>query len=109
MNFFKIAGGDDACYGPSFGPSTVEEIGLIGTEEDGYLLLRVKERLCESEQDTQLLAVRPRYVGDTLGKLRTSSTTVGVWLVLPGHEENVCHGLNETNSKYWSIGTCTPQ
>lgn len=106
MNSYSIAGGDDGCYGPSFGPATAEEVGVFGNEGSKCLVLRLHEPIQDGAMRIQLLAVRPRYVGVSFEALRTTGATVGVSIVLPGKEEQICEGLSEENSKYWAIGTC---
>jgi len=108
MKRYTIAGGDDGCYAPSFGPAVAEEIGVFGADGRACLLLRLLEPIQDGSDRVQHLAVRPRYVGVTFQDLQASGGTVGVSLVLPGQEASIREGLSETNSRYWAIGTCTP-
>jgi hypothetical protein len=109
MKHYTIAGGDDGCYGPRFGPALAEEAGVFGTEANACLVLRLLEPINEPSIGTvRLLAVRPRYVGVAFEEINKSGGTVGISLVLPGHEASITLGLSDCNSKYWAIGTCTP-
>jgi hypothetical protein len=108
MKHYTIAGGDDGCYGPRFGPVAAEEIGLFGAEGRVCLLLRLLEPIQDGPVQVQHLAVRPRYEGVTFHDLQASGGTVGVSVVFPGQEASVQEGLSELNSRYWAIGTCTP-
>lgn len=108
MKRYTIAGGDDGCYGPSFGPVSATEVGLFGSEGKACLVIRLAESLQEGTEHIQFLALRPRYVGVTFEELRAKGGTVGVSLVLPGQESSVREGLSDKNSRYWAIGSCTP-
>jgi len=108
MKNYLIAGGDDGCYGPSFGPAVAEEVGIFGEEGHACLLLRLLEPIQEGSAQIHLLAIRPRYVGVTFQELQARGATVGVSIVLPGQEGSIRGGLSELNSRYWAIGICTP-
>jgi hypothetical protein len=108
MNRYTIAGGDDGCYGPRFGPVAADEVGLFGSEAKACLVVRLAESVQDGSEHFEFLAIRPRYVGVTFEYLRAKGGTVGVSLVLPGKESSIREGLSTENSKYWAIGTCTP-
>ena len=108
MKRFTIAGGDDGCYGPRFGPVTAIEVGLFGSEATACLVIRLAEPVQEGSEHFEFLAIRPRYTGVTFEELRANGGTVGVSLVLPGKDFSIREGLSTENSKYWAIGTCTP-
>ncbi len=106
---YFIAGGDDGAYGPCFGPTSATEVGLFGAAETACLVLQLAQPVREADQDFELLAVRPRYVGVSFKDLQSEGGTVGVSLVLRGKESSIRAGLSAENSWYWSIGTITPQ
>ncbi len=108
MKRYTIAGGDDGCYGPSFGPVSANEVGVFGSEGTACLVIQLAEPVQEGSEQFQFLALRPRYAGGTFQDLRVKGGTVGVSLVLPGKESSIREGLSTENSKYWAIGTCTP-
>lgn len=106
MGTFEIAGGDDACYGPRFGPWTVETVGVVGDSDAGHLLLALPHPAQVDGAMVEVLAVRPRYVGVTLQDLLREGGTVGIWRVLPGRLTDLASGITPDNAEYWAIGTC---
>lgn len=106
---YIVGGGDDACYGPRFGPVRATELGEISSAGGPHLLLELQSPLQVRDQTILMLAVRPRYLSDTLASIRTKATTVGIWRVLQGQEQAARNGLSTTNSEYWAIGQCTPR
>ena len=108
MQTYQIYGGDDAAYGPCFGPVIADETGVVPSVGGGHILLTLRETLNVKGIAIRLLAVRPRYVGDTLDTIHSVGATVGIWRVLPEAESTVSIGITSHNAEYWSIGTCTP-
>jgi hypothetical protein len=108
MHAYKLAGGDDGCYGPSFGPVIADERGEVPSGEGGHILLALREPLQINDQSIRMLAIRPRYVGRSLRSIRWLRATVGIWRVLPDAEAGVSNGLTAENSEYWAVGTCAP-
>lgn len=104
---FEVAGGDGGCYGPRFGPVRAECVAQVPSAEGGHLLLRLSAPILVEGVCIEFLAVRPRYVGDSLEDIAMNGGTVGYWRVFPGKVLKVHAGLDATNSEYWSIGTCT--
>ena len=108
MSTFEIAGGDDGCYGPRFGPAIADALGEVPSVDGGHMLLALREPLHIDGKTICLISVRARYVGDSLETIRGSGATVGVWRVLPEGEGTARQGLTPANSEYWAIGTCKP-
>ena len=110
-NTYELAGGDGGAYGPIFGPVLANEIGEVKAEDGSsiYMLLKLRAPIQFENDKIDYLVVSPRYVGDTLKKLRRKGCTVGVGRVLPGREALVQErGVNTETVEYWSIGSCTP-
>jgi hypothetical protein len=110
-NTYKLAGGDGGAYGPEFGPVFADEFGEVNAAEGNnqYLLLKLQESILFGSDKINFFVVSPRYVGDTLKKLRRKDCTVGVGRVLPGQESLVREkGVNNETVEYWSIGSCIP-
>lgn len=106
---YQLTGGDGGAYGPVFGPVLAEEVREITGEDSNYLMLRLLEPIKYGNDLINYLVVSPRYVGDTLGKLRNAGCTVGVGRVLPGKETSVqTEGVTNLSVEYWSIGSCLP-
>jgi hypothetical protein len=83
MQKYKLYGGDNACYGPIFGPvQAEEECEVAGSEGEHYLLLRLLNYILFQ--------------------------MVGVGRVLPGKVEELYKGMSNKNTEYWSIGFCYP-
>jgi hypothetical protein len=97
MKRYTIAGGDDGCYGPRFGPIFAKEVGVFGSESTACLVIRLAEPVQEGSEQIQLLALRPRYSGVTFQELQTKGGTVGVSLVLPCKESSIRDGLSTAN------------
>ena len=106
MRAYQLTGGDNGCYGPVFGPVIADEQCEVSSEEGGHLLLALRRPLQVDELTIHLLAVRPRYVGDTLDTIRKSGAIVGVWRVLLEGESSIRSGITKSNAEYWAIGSC---
>ena len=110
-NTYKLEGGDGGAYGPEFGPVLADEVRIIEAEEGGnsYLMLKLQEPIQYESDQINYFVVSPRYVGDSLKKLRQKGCIVGVGRVLPGQEAAVQEkGVSNETVEYWSIGSCTP-
>ena len=108
MSAYQLRCGDNACYGPAFGPVIADEQCEVSSDKGVHLLLVLRQPLRVDEQIIHLLAVRPRYVGDTLDTIRKSGAIVGVWRVLLEGETTVRSGITKSNAEYWAIGSCIP-
>jgi hypothetical protein len=106
---YKVSGGDGGCYGPNFGPVNAQEIAEIASDRTSYLLLKLDAPIKHEKDSIDYFVVSPRYVGDSLKKLRRRGCHVGVGRVLPNQEQAVrTAGISEATVEYWAIGVCTP-
>ncbi len=105
---YVIAGGDDACYGPRFGPMTATSVGRFGSGGSECLVLRLAHPIRSEQGEVEFIALRPRYKGVSFEAVQVAEATVGVWLLTTAEPESLQAGLSEGNSKYWAVGTCTP-
>ena len=102
MASYELAGGDGGSYGPQFGPIRARELGEIPGQDGGHILLALDTPLHIEGAVIEFLAIRPRYVGDTISTIRRKGATVGVWRVLPNCENSVRGGITQQNSEYWA-------
>lgn len=108
-NIYKVNGGDGGCYGPNFGPVNAQEIAEVASDGTSYLLLKLEAPIKHEQDVIDYIVVSPRYVGDSLDKLRQRGCHVGVSRVLPNQEKAVrTAGVSEATVEYWAIGVCTP-
>jgi len=106
---YKLFGGDNACYGPVFGPiQAEEECEVPNSEGEAYLLLRLLKYFRFQNEKFEYFVVSPRYKGDTLETLRKTGCMVSIGRVLPGKREELNKGMSNKNTEYWSIGFCHP-
>ena len=106
---YKISGGDGGSYGPIFGPANAREIAEIDTDGTAYLLLELDDPITHEQGRIDYLVVSPRYVGDSIKKLRRRGVHVGVGRVLPNQARVIREeGVSETTVENWAVGICTP-
>ena len=106
---YTLAGGDGGCYGPNFGPVLAQELGELKADGTTYLMLKLVTPIHLEKDQIDYIVVSPRYVGDTLRKLRKKGCRVGIGRVLPEQHQAVqLHGISDKTVEYWAIGTCKP-
>ena len=108
MKRFRLAGGDGAFYGAAFGPVYAEEKGLVSDSGREFLLLKLESPIVADDGRIEYVLVSPRYVGDTLEKLKRSECVVAVWRVRSDKKRTPAKELFRKNSEYWSVGTSRP-
>ena len=105
---FEISGGDGGAYGPAFGPVIAEEIAEIHQPPNEYLLLRLAVPLTLSERTSEYMLISPRYVGDSLKKIRRRHCVVGIFIVHEGKQDEVRANITRDNVDYSAVGDCRP-
>src|SRR5262245_50169718 len=103
---YRIGGGDNACYGPQFGPVLGEEIGEVGKGYGGpFLLVRLLEPACFRSEPVEFLALSPRHVGTDLETIRRGpSTVIAFARILPGMLESAKQEMSADNSQTIAVG-----
>jgi hypothetical protein len=103
---YSITGGDDACYGPHFGPVIVEEMGEVKEGYGGpFMLVQLLHPVEFEREKVEHLWVTPRYVGDTLQTIRSGKCTVSFGRIRPGKLESARSMISHENSQTIAVGT----
>jgi hypothetical protein len=106
---FRISGGDDASYGPSFGPVIVEEVGEVAQGWGGpFLLVRLLESVSFRGEPVEHMTLSPRYVDDTLDSIRNGNCVIAFGRVRPGMLEDAKKEIRYENTQTIAVGESRP-
>lgn len=110
MSVYELRGGDDAAYGPSFGPLRGKPLFAAKVIETGVpcLVLACDVPLQAGGQCFRNIALTMRYTGEQLEELRSREAIVAVYGLPSDAPDSWRDGVCSRNMISIAVGHCCP-